>query len=388
MPDNTTSNMRVDATAFECCVCMEGEKQEHDQSVMSNQKEVEQRYHFKTQGDFGFLSKVCENGHMVCLACHEYMWDKNNHTLGSHTCPMCRAKLIEPNSLGNHDLISVYPTAELLAGGRDTNDPQTIETNCVSWASVVASKVMNLPDCLTYYIDEALVPDQRMAGWTNETRCLWRLRWACYKWISNVHKLLQTRFTIAQKKVTAEQYKNHLRLTDPTNVFIFYDSIEQYCEKEIIAPLIDMNRQIRRTIDAYANKKTMHTDKLWVFQIKEAFGYYSGNVQNRFGISDRKNPLKMRYVSYYSPKHDRNIDLAESDIDLPISRLRNAIVPLPNLRNTKDVLWCIGMMQTSILEEDDELRNFNGGTQCLCCIFFCARMAVTAIQLQNRCSNV
>ena len=362
MPGSTTGNMRVDATGFECCVCMEGEKQEHDQSVMSNQKKVEQQYHFKTQGDFGFLSKTCNNGHMVCLACHEHMWDINKHTPNSYTCPMCREELLEPNSLSNHDLISVYPTAELLAGGSDTNDSQTIETNCVSWASVVASKIMNLPDCLAYYIDEAMVPDQHMAGWTNEKQCTWRLRWACYQWISSVHKLLQTKYTIARDKVTTEQYKEHLRLTDPTHVFVFYDNIEQYCEKEIIAPLIDMNHQIHCAIDAYANKKTLHTDKLWVFHMKQAFGYYSDNVQNRFGIPDRKNPLKMRYVSYYSPKHDRNIDLTESDIDLRISRLRSAIVPLPNLRNTKDVLSCIGMMQTSILEEDDELRNFNDGT--------------------------
>jgi len=326
--------------------------------------QLQKLHHFKTQGSFGFLSKVCEKGHMVCLACHQRMWNVKNHAQLSHTCPMCRGELLQLNTLENHELISVYLAAELLAGSRDTDDPQTIETNCVSWATVVASKIMNSPNCLIYYIDEALHSDRIMAGWTNENECTWRLCFACYEWIPNIHKLLQATGTLVREKLTTEQYREYLRRTDPTHVFIFYDSIEQYCEKEIIAPLIDMNLQLRCTINAYASKNTLYSDKVWVRSIKNAFRYFSDEkAQNRFGIPDHKNLLKKRYVSFYSPQDDRNMRLTQSDVDLRIHRLRGVIIPLPNLRNTKDVFGCIDALEKSILEEDPQLLNFNRGAK-------------------------
>ena len=362
MLDNTMGDMRINATAFECCVCISGEKQEHDESVMSTQKEMEKHYHCKTQGDFGFLSKVCANGHMVCLSCHERMWDEKDDTGVPATCPMCRGKLLEPNSLENHDLISVYPAAELLAGNCDTEDPQTIEANCVSWATVVASKVMNSPHCLIYYIHEALQEDRIMPGWVNKSCCKWTLDSMCYQWIPNIHKLLHAKHTLVREKLTTEQYREHLHRTDPTHVFIFYDSIEQYCEQEIIAPLIDMNAQLRCTIRAYADQDTQYCDKLWLQLIKESLGYFSES-HNRFGFPDRKNPFKRRYVSFHSAQDDRKDVLTQSDVDLRMHRLTIAIIPLPNLRNTKNVLECISALQKSILEEDPELVNFNSGTR-------------------------
>ena len=355
------SDMHIDASGFQCCICMSGDNEEHDESLMWKQKEMEKSYDCKTRGDFGFLSKVCKGGHMLCLACHEHMWDKTGNTGVAGTCPMCRRELLEPNSFENHDLISVYPAVELLAGSCDTADPQTIEANCVSWATVVASKVMNSPRCLIYYTDEALHPDLLMPGWIDEEECWWRLRFACYQWIPNIHKLLHAKHTLVCKSFTTEQYREYLRQNDPTHVFIFYDSIEQYCEKEIIAPLIDMNAQLRSTIRAYANKNTRYSDVHWLQSVKGLFGHYSA-CKPRFGIPYCKNTFKRRYVSCWSDQNDRNDVLTQVDVDLRMHRLKVAIIPLPDLRNTKDVLECICALQTSILEEDQQLPNFNAGT--------------------------
>ena len=184
----------------------------------------------------------------------------------------------------------------------------------------------------------------------------------CYQWIPNIHKLLHAKHTLVREELTTEQYREHLRRTDPTHVFIFYDSIEQYCEKDIIAPLIDMNAQLRCTIRAYANQDTLYRDQHWLRSIKHSLGYFSES-HNRFGFPDRKNPFKRRYVSFHSAQDDRKDVLTQSDVDLRMHRLTVAIIPLPNLRNTNDVLECISALQKSILEEDPELVNFNSGTR-------------------------
>jgi len=107
----------------------------------------------------------------MCLTCHQRLWRESSDTQKLHACPICRGELLEPNSFGNYDLMAVYPTAELLAGSDDTQNTTTIEANCVSRATVVASKIMNLPKCLSYYVEEALRMDQRMPGWTDKFEC-------------------------------------------------------------------------------------------------------------------------------------------------------------------------------------------------------------------------
>jgi len=162
--------------------------------------------------------------------------------------------------------------------------------------------------------------------------------------------------------IPANEYRERLRRNYPAHPFIWYDSIEQYCEQEIVAPLVDLNLQLRCTIDAYASKNTLCHDKRWVRLIKETFHYSSKtHTPDRFGIPDRRNPLKKRHVSGDSVVGDHNKILTQADIAWRIYWLCDAIVPLPNLRNTEEVLGCINVLQKSILEEDPELPNFNAG---------------------------
>jgi len=49
------NDLRVAPTAFQCFVCLSGDKQEYDESLMLEQKKAEVAHNLKTQGDFGLL---------------------------------------------------------------------------------------------------------------------------------------------------------------------------------------------------------------------------------------------------------------------------------------------------------------------------------------------
>ena len=110
---------RIEATSFECPVCLEGESYEYDETMYKRQVASQTAHVIVTEGNFPSkqLSEACPNGHLLCRDCHEQMW---RDTSLQKKCPLCKERLFNPSAVESRK-IDVFSHEEAVSCNADSD---------------------------------------------------------------------------------------------------------------------------------------------------------------------------------------------------------------------------------------------------------------------------
>jgi hypothetical protein len=89
--------LKLDPTAFQCTICLEGEDDVPDEPNLFDQLVKFQEdtnsvifAHFPEGSQY--LVEVCDEGHVLCVHCAYHLYQESNHP----NCPQCRSDLLYP----------------------------------------------------------------------------------------------------------------------------------------------------------------------------------------------------------------------------------------------------------------------------------------------------